>query len=87
MKHRVNVRMKGFEVHDCGCLEYRRIEYSCLERGCKLLVSEHRSVIVRINSCIIPFPLSRVDVPLSSQCIQFGSKFSKTEIVITVLKG
>ena len=38
---RVNVGMKGFEVHDCGCLEYQRIEYGYSEGGCKLLVSEH----------------------------------------------
>ena len=70
--------MKGFEVHDCGGSEYWGIEYGCSEGGCKL-VSEHRSEIVRINSCIIPFPLFRVDVPLSSQCVWFGSKFSEAE--------
>ena len=42
MKRRTNVRMEGFEVHDCGCLEYWRVEYSRLEGGCKLLVSEHQ---------------------------------------------
>ena len=30
MKCRANFRMKGFEVHDCGCLEYQRIEYGLL---------------------------------------------------------
>ena len=61
--------MKGFEVHDCHGLEYQGIEYSFLEGGCKLLVSEHRSEIVRINSCIILFPLFRIDIPSSSQHI------------------
>ena len=71
MKGGMNVRMEGFEVHDCGCLEYRRVEYGCLEGGCKL-VSEHWSKIVRVDSCITPFPLFRVDVPSSSQRVWFG---------------
>ena len=79
MERRVNIGMGGFKVHDCGSLEYWRIEYGGLEGECKLLISEHRSEIVRVNSCIIPFPLFRVDVPLSSQCVRFGSKFSRME--------
>ena len=79
MKCGANVGMKGFEVHDCGSLEYQRIEYGGLEGGCKLLISEHWSEIVRVDSCIIPFPLFRIDILSSSQCIQFGSEFSQTE--------
>ena len=76
---RANIGMKSFKVHDCGSSEYQRMEYGCLEGRCKLLVSEHRSEIVRINSCIIPFPLFRIDIPSSSQCVRFGSEFSGTE--------
>ena len=75
----MNVGMEGFKVHDCGCLEYWMIEYGCLEGGRKLLVSEHWSKIVKVNSCIILFPLFRVDIPSSSQHIRFGSEFSRTE--------
>ena len=57
MKHETNVRMEGFEVHDCGCSKYWRVEYSCSEGGCKLLINEHWSKIVRVNSCITHFPL------------------------------
>ena len=46
----------------------------------QLLVSEYWPKIVRVNSCIIPFPLFRVDIPLSSQCVWFGSEFSRTEM-------
>ena len=76
MEYRANIRMKGFEAYDCGGLEYQGIEYGCSEGGCKLLISEHRSEIVRINSYIIPFPLFRIDIPSSSQSIWFGSKFT-----------
>ena len=79
MKRRTNVGMEGFKVNDCGCSEYWSVEYGCSEGGCKLLVSEHWSKIVRVNSCITPFPLFRVDVPSSSQCVRFGSEFSGTE--------
>ena len=66
MECRMNVGVQGFKVHDCGCSEYRSIKYGRLEGGCKLLVSEHWSKIVRVNGCITPFPLFRVDVPSSS---------------------
>ena len=66
MERGTNVGVQGFEVHDCGCSEYWSIKYGCSEGGCKLLVSEHWSKIVRVNSCITSFPLFRVDVPLSS---------------------
>ena len=79
MECRTDVGMEGFEVHDCGCLEYRRIKYGCSEGGCKLLVSEYWPKIARVNSCIIPFPLFRVDIPSSSQCVWFGSEFFETE--------
>ena len=79
MKCGMNVGMEGFEVHNCGCSEYRKIEHGCSEGGCKLLVSEHWPKIVKVNSCITPFPLFRVDVPSSSQCVQFGSEFSRME--------
>ena len=71
MKRGMNVGMKGFEVHDCGCSEYRRVGYGCPEGGCKLLISEHWPKIVRVDSCITPFPLFRVDIPLSSQRVRF----------------
>ena len=68
MKRGMNVGMEGFKVHVCGCSE----------GGC--IISEHWPKIVRVNSCISPFPLFRVDVPSSSQCVQFGSKFSEVEM-------
>ena len=57
VKRGTNVGVQGFEVHDCGCLEYQSVEYGCLEGGCKLLVSKHWSKSVRVNSCITPFPV------------------------------
>ena len=50
----MDIGVKGFKVNDCGSSENQGIEYGCLEGGCKLLISEHRSKIVSINSCIPP---------------------------------
>ena len=80
MECRANVGVKVLKVHGCGCSECQRIEYGCLEGECKLLLSVHKSEIVRINSCIIPFPLFRIDVPSSSQRVWFGSELSETEM-------
>ena len=67
-------------MSECKVSRSMIVEYGCSEGGCKLLVSEHWSKIVRVNSCITPFPLFRVDIPSSSQCIRFGSKFSEAEM-------
>ena len=44
---------------------------------CQLFGSEHRSVVLWVDSGIVAIPLFRVDVPLSSK--SFGSQFSRME--------
>jgi len=41
-----------------------------------LLRSEYQSVILWIYAGIVAIPLFKIDVPMSSQCIGFGSEFS-----------
>ena len=50
-----------------------------MEGRCQLLGSEHGSVVLRIDSSIVAIPLFRIDVPLSSKSVRFGSEFSRTE--------
>jgi len=46
-----------------------------------LLRSEYWAVILWIDTGgIVAIPLFKIDVPSSSECIRFGSKFSGTEI-------
>ena len=46
---------------------------------CQLLGSEHRLVVLWVDSGIVDIPLFRIDVPLSSKSVGFGSKFSGAE--------
>src|SRR5467141_1371086 len=62
---RPDVGMEPFSIHDERSAEGR----------CQLLGSEYRAVVLRINSGIVAIPLSKVDVPLSSQCVGFGTEF------------
>ena len=46
---------------------------------CQLLRSEHRSVVLWVDSGIVAIPLFRVDIPSSSKSVRFRGKFSGTE--------
>jgi len=49
-------------------------------RGCKLFLSEDRLEVVRVDcgiASILPF---RIDVPLSSESIQFRAKTTRAEL-------
>ena len=50
-----------------------------MEGRCQLFGSEHRSVVLRIDSGIVAIPLFKIDVPSSSKSVRFGSEFSGTE--------
>ena len=63
---RMDIRVEGLNVHDDGGLEYQSIEGCSMEGGSQLLVSEDWAEIVWVYRCIISFPLSKVDIPLSS---------------------
>ena len=47
---------------------------------CQLPGSEHRLVVLWVDSGIVTIPLFRIDVPLSSKCIGFHAKFSGTDM-------
>ena len=48
-------------------------------RGHKLFLSENGFEVVRIDCSIASIPLFRVNVPLSSESVQFGAKMTRTE--------
>jgi len=50
-----------------------------LYKGYKLFLSENWFEVVRVNCGIASIPLFRVDVPLFSKSIQFGTKMTRTE--------
>jgi len=44
-----------------------------------LLGSEYQVVVLWIDAGIVAIPLFKIDVPLSSECVGFGSEFSRME--------
>ena len=46
----------------------------------QLFLCEHGSEVSQIYAGVITSPLFRIDVPLSSKCIGFGSETSGTEM-------
>jgi len=60
-------------------MERRKEEDSSLYGGCKLFLSEDGLEVVRVDysvANILPF---RINVPLSSESIQFGAKMTRAE--------
>ncbi len=60
-------------------MEGRAFKKISTEGGRELFLSENRPEIVRIDCCILTIPLFWIDVPSSSECVQFPSKFSWSE--------
>ena len=48
-------------------------------RGHKLFLSKDWFEVVRVDCGVASIPLFRIDVPLSSESIQFGAKTARTE--------
>ena len=48
-------------------------------RGCKLFLSEDELKVVRVDCDIASIPLFRIDVPSSSESIQFGAETTRAE--------
>jgi len=48
-------------------------------RGYKLFLSEDRLEVVRVDCGIASIPLFRIDIPLSSESIQFSAEMTRTE--------
>ena len=45
-----------------------------------MLGSENRAVILWVRSGIVATPLFKIDVPSSSECIGFGTQFSRLKM-------
>ena len=48
-------------------------------RGCKLFLSKDRFEVVRVDCSITSIPSFWIDIPSSSESIQFGAKTTKAE--------
>ena len=52
-----------------------------------MLRSEYRVIVLWIDTGIVTIPLFKVDVPSSSECIGFGSEFSRMETDYEIESG
>ena len=78
-KGQKDVLMQNVQINYYSYTERKKEQNSSLYRGCKLLLSEDKFEVVRIDysvASILPF---RIDVPLSSESIQFGAKMTRIE--------
>ena len=47
--------------------------------GCKLFLSKDRFEVVRVDCGVASIPPFRIDIPSSSESIQFGTKMTRVE--------
>jgi len=56
----------------------RREKENCSSyRGCKLFLSEDGLEVVRVDYSVASIPPFRIDVPSSSESVQFGAKMTR----------
>ena len=78
-KSRQDVLMQGVQIHDCSCAERRKKKDSGSYGGCKLFLSEDGLEVVRVDCGVVSIPPFRIDVPSSSESIQFCAEMTRTE--------
>ena len=74
-----DIRVELVNIHDSISTEYGTFKKSSTERSRELFLSKYRTEIMRVDLSVLTIPLFRVDVPLSSECIQFPTKFTQSE--------
>ena len=52
-----------------------------------MLRSEYQVIVLWIDTGIVTIPLFKIDVPLSSECVGFGSEFSGVEMDYEIESG
>ena len=75
-----DVGVKLLDVHDGDSSEDGDVERGCLKGRCQLFISKNWTEIVWIYGGIVAASLLRVDVPLSSQSIGFGSESARVKM-------
>ena len=78
-KSRQDVLMQGVQIHNYSCMERRKKKDSGSYGGCKLFLSEYGLEVVRVDCGVASIPPFRIDVPLSSESIQFCAEMTRAE--------
>ena len=71
--------MELLGIHDDACAECRNIGRRSLEGSNELFFSKDWMTVLQVYSTIGFISLFKVDVPSSSQCVRFSTKFTGSE--------
>ena len=71
--------MQSIKISNYNCIKEGKKQDSSLYRSHKLFLSENWFEVVKIDCSIASIPLFRINVPLSSESVQFGAKMTRTE--------
>ena len=74
-----DVSVQNVQINNYSCVKKGKKKNSNLYKGYKLFLSEDWFEVIRINCGIASIPFFRVNILLSSENIQFGTKITRTE--------
>ena len=74
-----DILIQNVQINYCNCIERKEKKDSSSCRDCKLLLSEDRFEVVRIDYGIASISPFRIDILPSSESIWFGAKTTRTE--------
>jgi len=75
----MNVSVQSIKINDYNYTKRRKEKNYSLYIGYKLFLSENQFEYMRVDYSIARIPSFRIDVPPSSESIQFGAKMSRIE--------
>ena len=75
----MNILVQSVKINNCSCTKGRKQEDCCSYRSCKLFVSENWFEVVKVDYSIANISSLKIDIPLSSESIQFSTKISKAK--------
>jgi len=71
--------IQNVQINNCSCAKERKEKDSSSYGDCKLFLSEDWFEVVRVDYSIANIPLFKVNVLLSSESIQSGTKITRTK--------
>jgi len=71
--------MYGVQIYNCSCIERREKKDGSSYRDCKLFLSKDGLEVVRVDCGIASIPPFRIDIPSSSEGIQFCAEMTRVE--------
>ena len=74
-----DVSMQGVQINDCSCAKRRKEKDNSSYKSYKLFLGEDQFEVIKVGCGIASIPPFRIDIPLSSESVQFGAKMTRTK--------